>query len=46
VLKGEAAAKWDAATLTHEQRDVVQPIYAKQTAETIENLQSLAQGQD
>ncbi len=44
VLKGEAASNWDAATLTHEQRDVVQPIYARQTAETIKTLQSLAQG--
>lgn len=44
VLKGDAASKWDASTLTHEQRDVVQPIYARQSSETIKTLQSLAEG--
>ncbi|ACE06707.1 hypothetical protein Aasi_1414 [Candidatus Amoebophilus asiaticus 5a2] len=44
VLKGDAARKWNEATLTHEQRDVVQPIYARQTPETIKTLQSLAEG--
>lgn len=44
ALKGEDATKWDEVTLTHEQRDVVEPIYRQQSAETIVFLQNLAEG--
>ncbi len=44
VLKGEAAKLWDAQTLRHEQFDVVQPIYAKQSKETIKELSKMAAG--
>jgi hypothetical protein len=45
VMKGEAAAKWDAATLYNEQFKVVQPIYMKQTAATISTLSQMAKGE-
>lgn len=44
VLKGNAAREWDVRTLTHEQRDVVEPIYSAQSNETIGFLQGLAEG--
>lgn len=44
VLKGSAAASWDAKALHHEQFDVVQPIYAMQSAETIKILTNMATG--
>ncbi len=44
ALKGDAAKNWDKVTLTHEQKDVVQPIYDQQSEKTINDLQKLAQG--
>lgn len=44
VLKGQAAATWDANTLHHEQFDVVQPIYAAQSSATISTLENMAKG--
>jgi hypothetical protein len=45
VLKGQAAANWDAATLHHEQFDVVQPIYMAQSPATVSLLNSMAKGE-
>jgi hypothetical protein len=45
VLKGQAAANWDAQTLHHEQFDVVQPIYMAQSQATIGLLNSMAKGE-
>lgn len=46
VLKGEAASSWDAVTLHHEQYDVVQPIYMRQSSETIGELTKMAKVQN
>ncbi len=46
VLKGVAAQNWDAVTLHHEQFDVVQPIYMKQSPETINELSLMAKVQN
>lgn len=37
VMKGKAAAIWDAKTLHNEQFNVVQPLYEKQSRATIEH---------
>jgi hypothetical protein len=43
-LKGDAAKAWDSETLRHEQFDVVEPLYAKQSAKTLSTLESMAKG--
>jgi hypothetical protein len=42
ILKGEDAKKWDKNTLTVEQRDIVGPIYKRQTSETLTTLSKMA----
>ena len=45
ILKGKAAQDWDIKTLTHEQRDVVDPIYRKQSPATLKTLEKMAKQQ-
>ncbi|MDA6070180.1 hypothetical protein NJT12_11180 [Flavobacterium sp. AC] len=42
ALKGNDAINWDRATLTHEQRDVVDPIYKRQSKATLGTLSDMA----
>ncbi|MFQ6602988.1 SpvB/TcaC N-terminal domain-containing protein [Flavobacterium sp. C3NV] len=42
ALKGKDALNWDKATLTHEQRDVVDPIYKRQSKATLGTLSEMA----
>lgn len=44
VMKGETAAKWDAATLRNEQFKVAQPLYEKQSVATISVLSQMSKG--
>ncbi|KQM56829.1 hypothetical protein ASE55_19385 [Chryseobacterium sp. Leaf201] len=45
IRKGEAAKSWDIATLTVEQRDIVGPIYKRQSSETLSTLSQMAKGE-
>ena len=44
-LKGDAAKAWDQETLRREQFDVIEPLYAQQSEETLDTLQSMAEGE-
>lgn len=44
ILTGKAAKKWDIATLTHEQRDVVDPLYQSAPKDIQKALGELASG--
>lgn len=45
IMTGADALSWDVRTLTHEQRDVIQPLYEAQSMETLKFLSSLAKGE-
>ena len=44
-LTGQAAKNWDAATLTIEQRDIVDPVYKRQSEKTLNTLSQMAKGE-